>query len=110
MHATLQLKVSLDKANLLKKRLEELRETAVFRRQKLEKELKEKKLDPDRRTDIEAELELAKETELDISVTNLLRASLDFAMEKFLTAPDITLIAALHASKATRGRPQRGAK
>lgn len=109
MQATLQLKISLEKANHLRKRLEELKATSLSRRSKLEKEFKTTK-DPERKVLIDAELALSREADLDISITNLLRASLDFAMEKFLTAPDITLIAALHASKATRGRPQRGGK
>lgn len=107
MHATLQIKVSLDKANLLKTRLEELKKTAEKRRSTLEKELRTAK-DTERKALIEAELSLVKEAELDVSITNMLRASLDFAMEKFLTAPDMTLIAALHASRAPRGRPQKG--
>lgn len=105
MKVTHQLTFSVEKADRLRARLQELKKTAVARRLSLEKELTKTK-DADRKRDIEAELELAKETELDVSITNLLRASLDFAMEKFLIAPDITLIAALHASKATRGRPR----
>lgn len=102
MQVTLQLKLSMDKAEQLRKRLEELQHVARHRRATLEqKKAKDEKA--------YEELKLAREVELDMNLTNLLRAIVDHGLEHLLVAPNATLVALLHASKVRRGRPARKA-
>lgn len=103
MQATIQIKMSLEKAQQLKNRLAELTKTARDKRIEIERKLAKNKDDTKLRQLYETALEL----EADMTMTNLLRALIDFGMEKLLGAPDQSLIALLHAVKRPVGRPPR---
>lgn len=100
MKATLQVKMSIDKAVLLEERVEKLRKTA----RALSDELRRKLKTVGGAAQAEA-LERAEQLELSATTTNLLRAMVDFGIQKLLTAPDITLLATLHSVRVTQGRP-----
>jgi hypothetical protein len=104
MQVAIQIKLSLDKAQALKTRVKELADGAKKNRLQLEK-LHSKKPSPEG----EEAVSFAKELELDMNITNLLRAMVDHGIETLLTSPDATLATLIHTSKATRGRPVRKA-
>lgn len=107
MQATLQLRMSLDRAEKLRTKVEELRSQASNRRANLEKQLAKAKSD-EQRVKLEDAVSEARQLELDMNITNLLRAMVDFGMDNLLKAEDDVLMDALLGSKAIRGRPKAG--
>ena len=105
MIATMQLKISLEKAQQLKERLDELRATAREQQRNLKQKLKCAKTETEH-DELHSAIEHAEELEADLNFTNLIRAMIDYGLEKMLNAPDGTLLNLLHECKATRGRPR----
>jgi hypothetical protein len=102
MHVTMQLQIQFEKARRLRERLEQLRKTAYERRAQLQEDCL-KDSSPER----EVLLAKARATELDINITNLLRALLEAGSKAILSAPDERLLTHLSAVSPKRGRPGR---
>lgn len=104
MNATLTIRLSIEMAQLLDQRVAALRAKARARHLEVEKKLKAAASEEERYR-LRELLEVAKEVEADMNVTNLVKALLTAGIENCLSAPDESLMTLLHSVKSQRGRP-----